>query len=186
MSIAITDDHRALAATVSDFLAARGARRPPGHCSRPRPTGCPRSGASCARCGWLGLHIPEEFGGSGFGLPELVVVVEELGRAVAPGPFVPSVITSAVLAAIAPPEVAARLLPGLADGSAVGAVALGGEVTVRRRRGGTARAGVVVGGHLADVLLVPPARTCWSSGWPRAGSRPRSRPTSTRPGGRPG
>ncbi len=34
-----------------------------------------------AELGWLGLHVPEELGGSGFGLEETVVVVEELGRA---------------------------------------------------------------------------------------------------------
>ncbi len=51
--------------------------------------------------GWLGLHLPEEHGGSGYGLEELVVVVEELGRAVTPGPFVPTVIVSATLDAVA-------------------------------------------------------------------------------------
>ena len=53
------------------------------------------------KLGWLGLHLPEEHGGSGYGLEELVVVVEELGRAVAPGPFVPTVIASATLDAVA-------------------------------------------------------------------------------------
>src|SRR6202008_727903 len=52
--------------------------------------------------GWLGLHVDEEHGGSGYGLPELVVVIEELGRAVAPGPFVPTVIASAVISALGP------------------------------------------------------------------------------------
>jgi 3-oxochol-4-en-24-oyl-CoA dehydrogenase len=152
MSIAITDDHRTLASTVSEFLAARGARAAARALLEAEGDARPDYWDELRGLGWLGLHIPEEYGGSGFGLPELVVVVEELGRAVAPGPFVPSVIASAVLAAIAPPEVAARLLPGLADGSAVGAVALGGDVTVS---GGAAHgsAGVVLGGHLADVLL---------------------------------
>ena len=153
MSIAITDDHRTLAQTVSDFLRARGAREAARALLDAETEQLPAFWAELGGLGWLGLHIPEEHGGSGFGLPELVVVVEEFGRAVAPGPFVPSVIASAVLAAAAPPDVAARLLPGLADGSAVGAVALGGDVTVRD---GTANgpAGVVLGGHLADVLIV--------------------------------
>jgi alkylation response protein AidB-like acyl-CoA dehydrogenase len=153
MSIAITDDHRALADSVSEFLAARGARGAARALLEADGDERPGYWDELRGLGWLGLHIPEEYGGSGFGLPELVVVVEELGRAVAPGPFVPSVIASAVLAAIAPRELQARLLPGLADGSAVGAVALGGEVTVF---GGAAHgsAGVVPGGHLADVLLV--------------------------------
>jgi len=152
MSIAITDDHRALADSVSEFLAARGARAAARTLLEAEGDGRPGYWDELRGLGWLGLHVPEEYGGSGFGLPELVVVVEELGRAVAPGPFVPSVMASAALAALAPPEVKARLLPGLADGSATGAVALGGDVTVA---GGAAHgsAGVVLGGHLADVLL---------------------------------
>ena len=35
-----------------------------------------------AELGWLGLAVPEQFGGSGFGLPELVVVIEELNGVV--------------------------------------------------------------------------------------------------------
>ena len=104
--------------------------------------------------GWLGLHLPEERGGSGFGLPELVVVVEELGRAVAPGPFVPTVIASAVIDAAAPDEVASRLVPGLADGSAFGGIALTSDITVSGgKAAGTAKA--VLGGGLAQVLVLP-------------------------------
>ncbi len=90
--------------------------------------------------------------GRATGIEELVVVVEELGRAVAPGPFVPTVIASAVLAAVGG-EAAKAHLPGLADGSMAGAVALGGSVTVD---GDTASgpAGAVLGGGLAELLLV--------------------------------
>ena len=104
--------------------------------------------------GLLGLHISEEHGGSGFGLPETLIVAEQMGRYLAPGPFVPTVVTSAVLAVAGPGELQKRLLPALADGSMIGAAALGGEV---RHANGTAtgKAGVVISGHLADVLLVP-------------------------------
>src|SRR5690606_31357186 len=92
-------------------------------------------------------------GGSGYGLEELVVVVEELGRADAPGPFVPTVITSAVLNAVCSDALKAELLPGLADGSTIGAVALEASVTLAD---GTASgdAGVVLGGGLASAILV--------------------------------
>ena len=87
MSIALTDDHKALADTASELLAKRDAR---GDGTRPargrRPRRCPAFWDEVAGLGWLGLHLPEEHGGSGFGLPELVVVVEQLGRAVDPGP----------------------------------------------------------------------------------------------------
>jgi alkylation response protein AidB-like acyl-CoA dehydrogenase len=77
-----------------------------------------------------------------------------MGRHLAPGPFVPTVITSAVLTAAGPADLRKRLLPALADGSMTGAAALGGEV--RYADGAAAgKAGVVISGHLADVLLVP-------------------------------
>jgi alkylation response protein AidB-like acyl-CoA dehydrogenase len=152
MSIAISDDHRALAGTVSDFLAKRDARGTARALLEAPDEELPAWWADLLGLGWLGLAVPEEFGGSGYGLEELVVVVEELGRAVAPGPFVPTVIASAVLAEVGG-DAAADHLPGLADGSVAGAVALSGSVTVS---GGTASgaAGNVLGGGLARVLLV--------------------------------
>jgi alkylation response protein AidB-like acyl-CoA dehydrogenase len=154
MSLAITDDHRALADTASDFLTKHGARGAARALLEAPAEDLPPFWDDLQAVGWLGLHLPEEHGGSGYGLPELLVVVEELGRAVAPGPFVPTVIVSAVLAAAAPAELQARYLPGLASGSTTGAAALGGEVELRD---GAAHgsAGVVLGGGLADLLLVP-------------------------------
>ncbi len=154
MSIAITDDHRALADTAADFLLKHDSRGAARALLDGAEEGLPPFWDELRALGWLGLHLPEEHGGSGYGLPELVVVVEALGRGVAPGPFVPTVIASAVIAATAPADVQARLLPGLADGSLIGAVALGGSVELvdGQARG---NAGVVVSGGLADVVLVP-------------------------------
>jgi alkylation response protein AidB-like acyl-CoA dehydrogenase len=149
MPIAISDDHQALAQTVSEFLAARGARAAARNLLEAKADGLPDFWGEVGKLGWLGLHLPEEYGGSGFGLSELVIVVEQFGRAVAPGPFVPTVIASAVIAAAGPPDLQARLLPGLASGSAIGAVALRGDVA-----DGTGNAGIAASGHLADVLLV--------------------------------
>jgi alkylation response protein AidB-like acyl-CoA dehydrogenase len=153
MSIAITEDHRALAETAADFLRKRDARGANRAMLEAPTEELPDLWTALLDLGWLGLHIAEEHGGSGYGLEELVVVVEELGAALAPGPFVPTVIASAVLAAAEDAATASDLLPGLADGSIIGAVALGGEVTVGD---GTAsgKAGAVLGGGLAHVLLV--------------------------------
>jgi alkylation response protein AidB-like acyl-CoA dehydrogenase len=154
MSIAITEEHRALAQSVADFLANRQSRAAARSLLDAEVDALPAFWAELANLGLLGLHVPEELGGSGFGLLETLVVAEQTGRYLAPGPFVPTVITSAVLVAAGPDELRKRLLPGLADGSVVGAAALGGEVTYA---GGaaTGKAGVVISGHLADVLLVP-------------------------------
>jgi len=153
MSIAITDDHRALARTASEFLVKHGARGAARELLDAPGAPVPAFWPAIAELGWLGLHLPEEHGGSGYGLPELTVVVEQLGRAITPGPFVPTVIASAVIAAAGADDLQARLLPGLADGSLPGAVALDADVEVRS---GSAHgdAGVVISGHVADVLLV--------------------------------
>ncbi len=154
MSIAITEDHRALGQTASDFLAKHDSRGAARALLEADTESLPAFWDDMASLGWLGLHLPEDKGGSGFGLPELVVVTEELGRAVTPGPFVPTVIASAVIDAAAPEELAARLLPGLADGSVLGGVALTSDITVSGgKAAGTAPA--VLGGGLAHVLVLP-------------------------------
>src|SRR5688572_14001667 len=130
MSIAISEDHRALSETASDFLTKREARGAARALLKADKEELPPFWGDLVQLGWLGLHLPEEHGGSGFGLEELVVVIEELGRAVAPGPFVPTVIASAAIDAIADHATKAKHLPGLADGSTFGAVALDGDVTI--------------------------------------------------------
>ena len=131
MALAITDDHRILSDTAADFLSKRDARGAARALLEAPDEARPAFWDDLCALGWLGLHIPEAHGGSGYGLPELVVVVEELGRAVAPGPFVPTVIVSAFVNAAGSDELRQRLLPGLAAGSTLGAVALNGGVEVR-------------------------------------------------------
>jgi 3-oxochol-4-en-24-oyl-CoA dehydrogenase len=154
MSIAITEDHRSLAETVRSFAEKRNLRGTARERLESPDDSLPDFWAELAELGWLGLHLPEEVGGSGYGIEELVIVVEELARAVAPGPYVPTVIASAVIAGAGDDDLRSRVLPGLADGSIVGAVALGGSVTVSD---GVASgdAGVVLGAGRASLLLVP-------------------------------
>src|SRR5579885_3454094 len=135
MSIAITEDHRALAQTVSDFLTQRRARGEARALLEGQGGELPPFWKEVGQLGWLGLHIPEELGGSGFGIVEAAIVAEEMGRAIAHGPFLPTVAAGAVLVAAGSPAVQSRWLPSLADGSAVGAVALGGSVTISGGRG---------------------------------------------------
>lgn len=153
MGIALTDDHRELAEVARGFLTSQKARWAARSLldatDEPRPGFWP----NLVELGWLGLHIDEEYGGSGFGLPELVVVVEELGRAVAPGPFVPTVIASAVIAKNGTAEQKSRLLPGLIDGTVTAGIGLDSRV---RLGDGAAdgEAGIVLGAGLAGLLLI--------------------------------
>ncbi|MCX6481973.1 MAG: acyl-CoA/acyl-ACP dehydrogenase, partial [Mycobacterium sp.] len=153
MSIALTDDHRELGTVARSFLTAQKARLTARELLDSDDEGRPPFWSDLAELGWLGLHVDEEYGGSGFGLPELVVVIDELGRAVAPGPFVPTVTVSAVLSAVGNDEQKTRLLPGLVDGTLTAAVGFGGNLTVSGGRL-SGDAGVVIGAGLADVLLL--------------------------------
>ena len=153
MALAISDEHRALADTASDFLRKHDARSAARALLDAAPEDRSPFWEDLADLGWLGLHIPEEYGGSGYGLDEVVIVVEQMGRALAPGPFVPTVIASAALVASADKETKGHLLPGLADGSTTAGIAVGGDVEMRNGAAyGIAR--TVLGGGLADVLLV--------------------------------
>ncbi|WP_204079378.1 acyl-CoA dehydrogenase [Mycobacterium riyadhense] len=153
MGIALTDDHRELAEVARAFLTSQKARWAARSLLDATDEARPPFWPNLVELGWLGLHIDEEHGGSGYGLPELVVVIEELGRAIAPGPFVPTVIASAVIAKEATAEQKARLLPGLIDGTVTAGVGLGGGVQLND---GVAdgEAGVVLGAGLAELLLV--------------------------------
>ncbi|MGE2834850.1 acyl-CoA dehydrogenase [Mycobacterium sp. SMC-4] len=153
MGIAISDDHRELAGVVRSFLTARGARTATRALLDTDGDTRPPFWGEVAELGWLGLHVPEEYGGSGCGLPELLVVVEEFGRAVAPGPFVPTVIASAVIAAVGSDAQKSRWLGSLVDGSTTAAVATGGDVTAEGSVFSGA-AGVVLGAGAADLLML--------------------------------
>ena len=75
--------------------------------------------------GWPALTVPEGAGGLGMGNVELAVVVEELGRVLAPGPYLPTVTQFApVVAEAGSPEQQERFLGGVAAGELTGTLAL--------------------------------------------------------------
>ncbi len=157
MGIALTDDHRELAEVARAFLTSQKARAAARALLDSPEEGRPTFWPDIVELGWLGLHVDEEHGGSGYGLPELVVVIEELGRAVAPGPFVPTVIASALIAKDGTAEQKSRLLPGLIDGTVTAGIGLGSDVQVKdgpNGRTASGDAGVVLGAGLAELLLI--------------------------------
>jgi 3-oxocholest-4-en-26-oyl-CoA dehydrogenase beta subunit len=73
--------------------------------------------AALANAGLLGIAVPEEHGGGGLGLVELCILLEEVGRAVAPVPAYPTLVLGALpVGAFGTAEQQARLLPGVASG----------------------------------------------------------------------
>src|SRR5256885_9811397 len=99
MGIAISEDRLDLAGVADAFLERTGARAEARSLLDAADETLPAAWKEMADLGWLGLHLPEAHGGSGFGLAELVVVTESLGAAIAPGPFLPTVWASAAIPA---------------------------------------------------------------------------------------
>src|ERR1700748_2010869 len=78
-----------------------------------------------AEMGFLGVAIPEEFGGAGAGHLELCVIAEEMGRALAPVPFSSTVYLAAAALMIGGSDAQKRKwLPMIASGEAIGTLAL--------------------------------------------------------------
>ena len=89
MNLKLTEDQISVAETADQFLAKA---LPSSHL---RALAADETGSAideptwrrCAELGWLGLGVPEAAGGVGMGVPEQVMLFRELGRHLAPGPF---------------------------------------------------------------------------------------------------
>ena len=163
MALGLTEEHLELAAAIRGWaqrncpaeVVRAAADDPDSGSARYRES----FGPALAEQGILGLHVPEDRGGQGYGLPELAVALEELGRALVPGACLPTVLASAVLAdtALAATEVTGKLLAGLADGSACGAVSLAPGLTGRAGLDGDliidGESAPVLGASLADLVI---------------------------------
>ena len=127
--------------------------------------------------GLPGLHIPEEFGGQGYGFVELGIVFEEMGRRLLCAPYFATVAlaANAILNAGTDAEKAA-LLPGIASGETIGALAFteangrwdADGITMVAKGSGSdwtlnGEKMFVIDGHNADLIVVV-ARTEGSAG----------------------
>jgi alkylation response protein AidB-like acyl-CoA dehydrogenase len=121
-----------------------------------------------AGLGWLGLALPEAAGGSGLGMVETAIVLEEMGRVAYPGPYFPTVLAGLAIAEAGSAAQQSRWLPAIATGSARATVALldgqldwapeAVETRAERMRGRYLLSGAkpfVPWAHVADALLVP-------------------------------
>ncbi|TMG02757.1 MAG: acyl-CoA dehydrogenase [Chloroflexi bacterium] len=78
-----------------------------------------------AQQGWMGLIIPEEYNGTGMNVCELVVLLEEFGRALVPGPFISTVVLGGVpIMEAGTEEQKQQFLPKIASGELIMTLAL--------------------------------------------------------------
>jgi alkylation response protein AidB-like acyl-CoA dehydrogenase len=124
-----------------------------------------------AQLGWLGLSLPEAHGGSGLGMVETAILLEEMGRAACPGAYWPTMLAAGAFAEAGTDAQKKRWLPAIATGEARATIAfLDGDldwnpdaVTTRAKRAGqkwvlSGEKRFVPWAHVANVMLIP-ART---------------------------
>jgi len=174
VELVLTEDQELLAKTAMDFVrqhspvkrmrALRDAQDPAGF--------SPALWKQMAELGWVGILIPEEYGGAGMGLADLAVVLEALGRTLAPEPFLSTVLLAGQLLTNAgSAEQKQTWLPAVATGDKILTVAYQearsryglNRVTTKAKQQGagwilSGEKIQVLDGHTADGLIVS-ART---------------------------
>src|SRR4030042_7111718 len=125
MNLDLTEEQQMLKTSARDFfdkefpktLVKQMEESPSGH--------NPELWKKMAELGWIGLVIPEEYGGSGFAFMDLIVLMEEMGRACLTGPFFSTAVLSTLpILASGSADLKKEFLPGIAKGEKILALAL--------------------------------------------------------------
>lgn len=173
-TLVLSEEQEILARTARELVTGRApAKRLREYRDRRDADGFSRDlWAEMAKLGWLGIVVPEAYGGAGLGWSDLMVVLEALGRNLAPEPVLSTAVlgaTTLVLGGTAaqreahlPPVAAGERLLAVATQEPRGRFELG-HVTTRAERSGTGwtltgEKVQVLDGHVADLLIVS-ART---------------------------
>src|SRR5690625_868935 len=160
-TLGVTSDHHDLAELAGSFaeFAKQEDLDPRSHTTHYLGGGLPHSWGELIETGLHSVHIPEEYGGGGAGIVELAIVLEQFASELYPGPLLPTVATSAVVAEIASAHIhkaAAQALRNFSQGS-TGAVVSGNEIQATYEGGQLRLRGVankVIGALAADVFVV--------------------------------
>jgi alkylation response protein AidB-like acyl-CoA dehydrogenase len=174
MALVLTEEQEILQRTAREFVTERSSLKRIRHLRDTRDAdGFSRElWAEMARLGWLGIVIPEQYGGAGLGYADLMVIMEELGRGLLPEPVLSTAVLGAGALLLAGSEAQkTEHLPPVAGGGRLFALAhqegrsrydpARVETRAERRGGGWRLSGEkvhVLDGHVADWFIVS-ART---------------------------
>jgi alkylation response protein AidB-like acyl-CoA dehydrogenase len=143
MDFGLTDDQREIQRTARDLLSERA--RPERVREHAEAGTTDRElWRELSELGWPGIAVSEEHGGQGLGRIELSILCEELGRSLAPVPFLASAMAATLIEQSGTPAQRERWLPSLAVGEITGALGVAVD--------GTAE--LVIGGVDAEVIVL--------------------------------
>lgn len=124
MNFGFTDEQDLLRSEARRFLDSRCPIKEVRRIAETSSGYCEKLWASLAELGWLGLTVPEQYGGVGLSWTDFIVLLEETGRSLFPSPLIANTLAATAILLVGSEEQKRRWLPGLCDGSQIGTVAL--------------------------------------------------------------
>jgi alkylation response protein AidB-like acyl-CoA dehydrogenase len=143
MDFGFTDDQREIQRTARDLLGERATSARVREHAEAR-TSDDALWRELSELGWPGIAVSEQYGGQGLGQIELSILCEELGRSLAPVPFLSSAMAASLIEHGGTAEQRERWLPGLASGETLGALGAASDGT----------AALVIGADRAQVIVL--------------------------------
>ena len=168
MDLSFSEEQEMLWKSARDFLASRCPKTLVRQMEEDGKGYVPELWKEMAGLGWLGLPFPERYGGGGFKFLDLAILLEEMGRACLPGPFISTVVLGGMpVAEWGTEEQKKEILPKVCEGKAIMTLALT-EPSARYDAGSVKVKAVVDGGdyvisgtklfvpdaHIADYIVV--------------------------------
>ncbi|MCH2513545.1 MAG: hypothetical protein DSY78_03475 [Chloroflexi bacterium] len=148
MDFALTEKQEILHRSAREFLEVECPTSVVREAEESREGHAPELWRKMAGLGWLGISLPEQFGGTGGSLTDQTVLFEEIGRALTPGPLLTSSVLAAQIVLNAGNDAhKAALIPGVISGEIILTLARGERLETASRDGGLTLSG--------DSLFVP-------------------------------
>src|SRR3954453_22642902 len=153
MNFDFTDDQQAIKRTANEMLAARFKPERMRELAEAERYDDDAWKEMC-ELGWGGIFIDEDHGGQGLGIVELVILMEELGYALAPVPFLSNAAAGLALQFAGTDQQKERWLPGIASGEARGTVGILRDGEARLVPDADSAAGIVLIGFDGSANVV--------------------------------
>jgi len=175
MNLDLTEEQQMLKTSARDFFEKEFPKTLVREMEEDAAGYSPAVWSKMAELGWTGLIIPEEYGGSGFGFMDMVILLEEMGRACLTGPFFSTAVLSSLFLLEAGNEDQKKgLLASIANGQAIMALALTEPSATFRADGINTTAALDKGGyvikgtklfvhdaHIANTLICAARTRSW-------------------------
>ena len=125
MNLDFSEEQLMLRDAARDFLTKRLPKKTVKELEESQSGYSPEMWKEMAELGWMGLVLPEKYGGAGMGFLDLAVLLEEMGRACLPGPFFSTVVLGALpILDFGTDEQKEMYLPRISKGEAIFTLAL--------------------------------------------------------------